>query len=154
MKEHFKYFFLLLIVVIFENCSKEIQSEKTNNKQIFEGLYNVKFEGQDRNYVWIFSKDKRYVLYSALPGTSLAREGRINYETPLHYFVEEDKLYICGIETVMKAKPLNVCKKENIKPSYRIVSIDTIKGMWKYQRIILKENNSSSDYKTILKKNI
>ncbi|MFD1293850.1 hypothetical protein ACFQ5N_08390 [Lutibacter holmesii] len=154
MKNLLKYFFLLFLTVSLQNCKKEIQSEKTNHKRIFEGLYNVKYEGYDRNYVWIFSEDKRYVLYSALPGTSLAKENRINYETPLHFFTEEDKLYICGINTAMKAKPLSICKKEDIKPSFRIVSIDTINDIWKYQRIILKEYNSSSNYKTILKKNI
>ncbi|EMQ93773.1 hypothetical protein D778_01534 [Xanthomarina gelatinilytica] len=147
---------LLFFIFFFIGCNNEVKTNVPNDKGDFNGLYTVEYEDYDMQYVWIFTEDTRYILYPGTNSEYLNPNKQINYETPTHYYVEGNKFYSCGIETSMKATPLDKCKKEGYDPRFNIISIDTVIEFsnYKYQKIVLEYYNSKSHEKIILKKSL
>jgi hypothetical protein len=150
------FFGLLSFIFIFFGCEDEVKTNLQTESGIFNGLYTVDYENYDTQYVWIFTADTQYILYPGTNSEYLNPSKQINYETPTHYYIEGNKFYSCGIESSMKATPLDKCRKGNYDPKFKIISIDTVVEFsnYKYQKIILENYHSKSDEKIILKKSL
>src|SRR5690554_4746939 len=139
-------FFTLLIL----GCKNKTESNIDNPKGVFNGLYTVNYKNSDMEYIWIFSNDMRYVLYSASTSNYLNTNNSINYESPTHYYIIGKKYYSCGIDDNMNATPLIECKNRKSDPRYNIISIDTIEDTYseeKFQLIQLEDFYSKAPIK-------
>lgn len=150
-----KPFIVILTSILFIiGCKNKNETNISSEKGNFNGLYIVEYDDYEMQYVWIFTEDTRYILYPGTNSEYLNPNTQINYETPAHYYVQGNKFYSCGIETSMKATPLDKCKKDDYDPRFNIISIDTITDYSnsKYQKIILEVYNTNR--KITLKKNL
>ncbi|WP_459210045.1 hypothetical protein [Aquimarina rhabdastrellae] len=147
---------IAIIVLLNIRCTNKSDIKTFSTKGIFNGLYTVNYKGYDKEYVWIFTENIRYMLYPTTNSEFLNPLKNIGYETPTHYYVKNNNFYSCGIESNMKATPLDKCKKENYAPRYNIISIDTILeySSYEYQKIVLKDHLSKSKERIILKKQL
>jgi hypothetical protein len=141
-------FFVLCFFII--GCTKKNeQIAKKNTKEIFDGLYAVKYENFDMEYVWIFDGEKRYTLYPATYSTYTDPKTSISYEYPIQYFVEDNKFYYGNVVSYLNPETIDKNRIRKRNPDYNIISVDTteIYGGSLFQVIILEKFHSKEKIK-------
>lgn len=127
-------------MLLFLNCSKNNKDHLAPEIQTFNGLYNVEYENIKIDHIWVFTENIWYIFY---PG-----DKSVNYETPTHYYIDNNKFYSCGIDNIFTPTKLSDCKKKNKDPKYKLISTDTIQdGNFKIHVVKLEDYYSKSTIK-------
>lgn len=112
--------FTLILMMLIVGCSKVSEKEDKSEKEIFQGMFEVKQEDTDMVYIWVFSDQVKYSFRAV-------EENYLSYEVPLHFYTVDNGLYVCPVNLEMKAMSLEECKKIKEEPDYQILKIDTVK---------------------------
>jgi len=123
------YISVVLLLFLF-GCIGETKSAVSSKTNLFNGLFNVTYGNNDKEYIWIFTEDTFYTLYSN-------SESSVGYESPSNYYVKGNKFFSCGNDiTTGKTKTLEKCIKNESGREYNIISIDTVLSLDKKSKQI------------------
>ena len=149
--------FMLCIIFIFSSCkntSVQTIQEPVKSNSILDGQYTVEFEyeeavsGIKKEHIWIFKDDFMFMI-------SPMDKSEVEYQIPVRFFVEQEKLFICSIRGIWDPMTIKECKDLNTSPSFEIMKIDTISDKNfeadKYQRIRFRNMMGTNETVTIKK---
>lgn len=129
--------FIMIFILLSSSCTKTTENqERKVNKNILNGMYEVKYEDTDMTYIWVFSDNMKYNFRAV-------RENYISYEWPMHFYTIDNDIYICGIDSKMNPISLEDCKNNKRKPDYKIIKIDTVKIIYSTEVIYFLEQTST-----------
>lgn len=140
LSKHIGVISLILFYVCFSSCKRETKTNRVKAQSLLDGLYEYSHEsdGSIYKYVWIFADEKLYMLHDAM-GKYVDEVLGIGYDTPSAFYLEGNKLFICGTGKNHIPLPVLDCKGKNIEPAYEILKVDTLyDGHTNRQVIILK----------------
>jgi len=139
---------VLVLLTMFLGCEKKENIVENQKKLLLDGLYvGVKTDkDSNRKFIWVFSENTMYSLYQA-HGNYADEELGIQYETPSNYYLKNNSLYICGIDSNFEPLYLNECLNKKKEPSYTITQIDTLYDGRKNEQVIqLEQTYSNTKY--------
>lgn len=127
----------VLILLLFCRCSdkKEIKIQK--EKTLLEGVYNFYFESESSDFrkVMIFYGNTVIDVNKAV-GNYANPEFPIWVNQPMNYYIENNEIFMCGIGANDVPVPLELCKKKNYDPFYKIISVDTLVDEYSTKQVI------------------